>query len=72
MLDLTAGAALKVDGRAGVHVSTRGELVARVFFDHYAPRLGSDAPIDATGWFQLRGASRLAPHAIPRARRSWR
>ena len=26
-----------------VGVSTRGELVARVFFEHYAPRLTDDA-----------------------------
>jgi DNA-binding CsgD family transcriptional regulator len=32
-------------------VSTRGELVACVFFDHYAPRLASGAPLAATGWF---------------------
>jgi hypothetical protein len=37
-------------------VSTRGELVARLFFDHYAPRLASDAPLDAAGW--LRSAAR--------------
>jgi len=34
-------------------VSTRGELVARVFFDHYAPRLASGAPLAGTGWFAL-------------------
>jgi DNA-binding CsgD family transcriptional regulator len=27
-----------------VGVATRGELVARMFFDHYAPHLGNDAP----------------------------
>jgi hypothetical protein len=25
-------------------VSTRGELIARLFFEHYAPRLGSATP----------------------------
>jgi DNA-binding CsgD family transcriptional regulator len=32
-----------------VGVGTRGELVARLFFDHYAPRLTSGASVDATG-----------------------
>jgi DNA-binding CsgD family transcriptional regulator len=32
-------------------VATRGELVARLFFDHYAPRLASGAPIASSGWF---------------------
>jgi DNA-binding CsgD family transcriptional regulator len=34
-----------------VGVSTRGELVARMFFEHYAPRLAEDAPLDQSGWF---------------------
>jgi DNA-binding CsgD family transcriptional regulator len=34
-----------------VGVGTRGELVARLFFDHYAPRLTDGAPVDATGAF---------------------
>lgn len=34
-----------------VGVGTRGELVARLFFEHYAPRLRSGAPIGADGWF---------------------
>ena len=34
-----------------VGVGTRGELIARVFFDHYAPRLTSGAPIGSDGWF---------------------
>jgi DNA-binding CsgD family transcriptional regulator len=29
-----------------VGVSTRGELVARLFFDHYAPRLTEYPPAD--------------------------
>ena len=34
-----------------VDVSTRGELVARLFFEHYAPRL-TDAPlVGSDGWF---------------------
>ena len=32
-----------------VGVSTRGELVARVFFDHYAPRLTEATPAGASG-----------------------
>jgi DNA-binding CsgD family transcriptional regulator len=32
-------------------VSTRGELVARLFFEHYAPRLADGTPVSATGWF---------------------
>ena len=31
--------------------SSRGELVARLFFDHYAPRLSGGAPLGETGWF---------------------
>ena len=31
--------------------SSRGELVARLFFDHYAPRLSRGAPLGETGWF---------------------
>ena len=34
-----------------VGVSKRGELVARIFFDHYAPRLSGPAPLSANGWF---------------------
>jgi DNA-binding CsgD family transcriptional regulator len=34
-----------------VDVDSRGELVARVFFDHYAPRLSDDAPLGTDGWF---------------------
>ena len=34
-----------------VGVGTRGELVARVFFEHYAPRLTDGAPIGPAGWF---------------------
>jgi len=34
-----------------VGVGTRGELVARLFFDHYAPRLSDGVPPGATGWF---------------------
>jgi DNA-binding CsgD family transcriptional regulator len=35
-----------------VGVSTRGELVARVFFEHYAPRLSEQAQVGADGWFE--------------------
>jgi len=34
-----------------VDVGRRGELVARLFFDHYAPRLTDGTPLDHTGWF---------------------
>jgi DNA-binding CsgD family transcriptional regulator len=34
-----------------VGVGTRGELVAHLFFDHYAPRLSDGAPPGPTGWF---------------------
>ena len=34
-----------------VAVSTRGELVARLFFDHYAPRLTDGTPVASDGWF---------------------
>jgi DNA-binding CsgD family transcriptional regulator len=34
-----------------VGVGTRGELVARVFFEHYAPRLSERAPLERNGWF---------------------
>jgi DNA-binding CsgD family transcriptional regulator len=35
-----------------VDVSSRGELVARLFFEHYAPRLTSEAPVGSDGWFE--------------------
>ena len=41
-------------------VSTRGELVARVFFTHYAPRLTSGTPIEPTGWFAATPTSQPA------------
>ncbi len=34
-----------------VGVGSRGELVARLFFDHYAPRLTDGTPPGPTGWF---------------------
>jgi DNA-binding CsgD family transcriptional regulator len=34
-----------------VGVSARGELVARLFFEHYAPRLEDPAPVAPNGWF---------------------
>ena len=34
---------------AKVGVSSRQELSSRIFFDHYAGRLGQD--LDASGWF---------------------
>jgi DNA-binding CsgD family transcriptional regulator len=36
-----------------VGVNTRGELVARLFFDHYAPRLSAAIPPGSDGWFDL-------------------
>ena len=35
-----------------VDVSSRGELVARLFFEHYAPRLTSDAAVGSDGSFE--------------------
>jgi DNA-binding CsgD family transcriptional regulator len=32
-------------------VSARGELVARLFFEHYAPRLADGTPVGPTGWY---------------------
>ena len=40
-----------------VDVGTRGELVARVFFDHYAPRLRDGSPVGSDGWFAPSGAA---------------
>jgi DNA-binding CsgD family transcriptional regulator len=34
-----------------VDVGTRGELVARMFFEHYAPRLSNGTPVASDGWF---------------------
>jgi hypothetical protein len=34
-----------------VGVGSRGELVARVFFEHYAPRLTDGTPVGSDGWF---------------------
>jgi DNA-binding CsgD family transcriptional regulator len=34
-----------------VGVGTRGELVARMFFEHYAPRLTDGSPLGCDGWF---------------------
>jgi DNA-binding CsgD family transcriptional regulator len=35
-------------------VGSRGELVARLFFEHYAPRLESGWQFDSNGWFAPR------------------
>ena len=35
-----------------VGVASRGELVAELFFEHYAPRLISDAQVGSEGWFE--------------------
>jgi hypothetical protein len=34
-----------------VGVSSRRELVARLFLQHYAPRLKGDAMVASDGWF---------------------
>jgi hypothetical protein len=34
-----------------VGVGTRGELVAKLFFEHYAPRLAGGSPVGRDGWF---------------------
>lgn len=34
-----------------VGVGSRGELVARLFFEHYAPRLADGTPVGSDGWF---------------------
>jgi hypothetical protein len=44
----------QVDLREG-GVSARGELVASLFFEHYAPRLASGAHVGSNGWFAPRG-----------------
>ena len=44
-----------------VGVSTRGELVARMFFEHYAPRLSERAPIGRDGWFESWPGREAAP-----------
>jgi DNA-binding CsgD family transcriptional regulator len=43
-----------------VNVGSRGELVARVFFEHYAPRLAEQAPLDHTGWYAALTPTRTA------------
>ncbi len=40
-----------------VGAGSRGELVARVFFEHYAPRLTDRTPIGSEGWFAPRTAT---------------
>ncbi len=34
-----------------VGVSSRGELIARTFFAHDAPRLSDGTPVGSDGWF---------------------
>jgi len=34
-----------------VGVGSRSELVARLFFEHYAPRLADGTPVGSDGWF---------------------
>jgi hypothetical protein len=40
-----------------VGAGTRGELVARVFFEHYVPRLMDGAPLGPDGWFAPRSST---------------
>ena len=35
-----------------VKVRTRGELVSRVFFEHFEPRLSEQAAVGRDGWFE--------------------
>lgn len=32
--------------------TSRGELVARLFFEHYTPRLTSETPVGSDGWYE--------------------
>jgi hypothetical protein len=43
-----------------VGVGTRGELVARLFFEHYAPRLMNGAPIGSDRLVRAHAMSRVA------------
>ena len=51
-----------------VEVSTRGELVARVFFEHYAPRLTNGTPVGSDGWFLPSTAADQPPRGGTRGR----
>jgi DNA-binding CsgD family transcriptional regulator len=42
--------------KIGVH--SRREVTAKVFFQHYVPRLQADAPVGSDGWFVERPAAR--------------
>ena len=44
-----------------VGVSSRGELVARIYFDHYAPRLADEAPVGWMGSFEPPESAADAP-----------
>jgi len=41
--------------KVGVH--TRGELVSRVFLEHFEPRLSEQAAVGRDGWFEQSVAS---------------
>jgi regulatory LuxR family protein len=50
-----------------VGVGSRGELVARVFFEHYAPRLTDGTPVGSDGWFDPSGGTGGPPGDAPRS-----
>ena len=49
-------------------MSTRGELIARVFFEQYAPRLFERAPLGADGWFELSPPDQASAPGAPNGR----
>ena len=49
-----------------VGVGSRGELVAQLFFEHYAPRLTDGAPVGSDGWFAPSSAVGQPPGNDPR------
>jgi hypothetical protein len=49
-----------------VEVGTRGELVARMFFEHHAPRLTEAAPVDSESRFAAAPRSGPSPRISAR------
>jgi DNA-binding CsgD family transcriptional regulator len=47
-----------------VGVSTRGEVIARMFFDHYAPRLAEQRRVGWEGWFEAATPTSLSVSAV--------